>query len=825
MKKTTLHASSEKQARSTRHSPFSQEQHHVNCINSLAVIQYVEEHVPSQLPALFEDLIPDIEEMEGMQDVKLFLTDPNNWIPSSLMIHLFKNAKIILNDADAPFHIGYNSVLKKRYGYIQKIFIYSLGNPSQGIKKLQKLNNHFNRTKTVEIVSLTRVSATIRLHWDKNIPLHVDFCHYNKGIYQAIPTIWGHSPAEITETKDFFDGDDYCEYHIKWKKPGKIKDFFFKLFTPGKVIQETIHELELDKELLKEKYHKINTLNRRLERKVTEMTTLQESSTAILSTLNLEDLLDVIVSKLMDVADLDRACIFLANKKSSSLILIHAMGIDKELITQFKGYEIPLNKVDNIIARTAHNEDPIFVENVDILSLNPDNVLLKTLNPKAFILVPLNVRGKIIGIMLGDNHKNQDFVHRTDKHFLKSFANHIAMALDNANLYKKLRTSEERYREIVENVNEGIWILDVEGNVQFANRRLLNMLGHDNLTGVNIARLVRKDDEDLLQDSIDANLNGNSSKMEVQLKSVTGGHKTVLISSVPLKHEDSFSGCLAIVTDLTDKKVMEKKLLQTQKLESIGTMAGGIAHDFNNILTGVLGYTAMLQLGLADNPKMREYADIIETSSLKASHLIQKMLAFSRHSKPADNAATFITPVIEDALSLIKSSLPKTIKVVFNRSATLPRIKCDQTELQQIILNLCINARDAMPEGGFISISTKYIPLKEVIQLQAELTINSGDYILLTIADTGTGMSEEVQDRMFDPFYTTKEVGKGSGLGLAMVYGIIQSIGGAIQVESKHGEGAAFKLYFPLATENGTLHNEFFVRQKKGSAGRIHKPL
>jgi len=799
-----LHTSSEKQAKSISYSPFSQEQHHINCINSLAVIKYVEEHAPSKLHALLEELMP---EMGGLQEVKGFLSDPNNWIPSSLMIHLFKNAKTVLNDEDAPFHIGYNSVLKKRYGHIQKIFIYSLGNPSQGIKKLQKLHNHFNRTKTVEIVSLTQTSATIRLHWDKNLPLHIDFCHYNKGIYQASPTIWGCPPAEIIETKNFFDGDDYCEYHIKWKTLGRIKSFFLRLLTAGKVVHATINELELDKELLKEKYHNINTLNRRLKKKVEEMTILQESSTAILSTLNLEDLLDVIVSKLMDIADLDRACIFLVDPKTSTLVLIHALGIDKALISQFKGYEIPLDKVDNIIARSAHSEDPVFVENVDILSLNPKNPFLKILNPKAFILVPLNVRGEIIGIMVGDNSKSQDFVYQTDKHFLKSFANHIAMALDNANLYKQLRTSEERYREIVENVNEGIWLLDKDGNIQFANRRLINLLEHDELAGMNISRLVRKDDEDLLLKSIEDNLNGNPSKMEVQLKSASGEHKTVLLSSVPIRHEDSFSGCLAIVTDLTEKKIMEKQLLQTQKLESIGTMAGGIAHDFNNILTGVLGYTAMLKIGLADNHKMREYIDIIETSSLKAADLVQKMLAFSRNSKPSDNASTSIISAIKDSLSLVQVSLPDTIQIILNQGDDFPLIKCDSTELQQIILNLCINARDAMPDGGSISITTKLIPQKETIQLQSELEINNGDYILLTVADTGTGMSEEVQDRMFDPFYTTKEVGKGSGLGLAMVYGIIQSIGGAIQVESKPDKGTVFNLYFPLAPKKETFNN------------------
>jgi len=791
---------SNNQKNNTSGSPFSEDQHHISGMNSLAVIEYVKEQAPDIFPMLFDQLMP---EMKGAQEAEAFLSDPNNWIPSTLMIKLFANAKRLLGNENAAYHIGFNSILKQRFGHIQKIFIYSLGNPGHVIKQLQKINDHFNRTKTVEITNLTKTTALIRLHWDKNIPMNRDFCLFNKGIYQAIPTIWNCPPAELIETKNFFDGDDYCEYQLKWQPPSRMKALLFKL-TPGKVIRATINELERDKALLKEKYHNINTLNRQLERKVVEMATLQESSSAILSTLNLEDLLDVIVSKLVDVANLDRACIFLANKNNSSLVLIHAVGIDKKLISQFKGYEIPLDKIDNIIARSAHSKDPVFVENVETLALNPDNQLLKTLKPKSFILVPLNVRDEIIGIMVGDNSRHRNFVHETDKTFLKGFANHIAMALDNANLYEKLRVSEERYRGIVESVNEGIWVLDKKGIIQFANKRLVNLLGYGELTGMNISQLVKKDDKDLLLQSIEDNLKGKLSKKEVRLETAKSEYKTVLLSSVPTKQGDTFSGCLAIITDLTDKKNLEKKLLQTQKLESIGTMAGGIAHDFNNILTGILGYTAILQTGLKDHPKLQEHTNVIEKSALRAADLVKKMLAFSRHNKPSTNASSPLSTIIEDSLSLLHSSLPDTIHVELKEAEKLPPVKCGATELLQIILNLGLNARDAMPNGGTITISTELIPATEIKKIQQELAIDAGDYVLLKIMDIGTGMTEEVKERIFDPFYTTKEVGKGSGLGLAMVYGIMQSIGGAIHVESDHGDGTIFKLFFPVAKEENT---------------------
>jgi len=333
---------------------------------------------------------------------------------------------------------------------------------------------------------------------------------------------------------------------------------------------------------------------------------------------------------------------------------------------------------------------------------------------------------------------------------------------------------------------------------------LVDLLGHVTLTGINISKLVKKEDKELLLQIVQENLQGNLSKKEVRLANTKGEFKTVLISSVPTKQEDSFSGSLAIITDLTDKKNLEKKLLQTQKLESIGTMAGGIAHDFNNILTGILGYTAILQAGLDDKPILQEHTAVIEKSALRAADLVKKMLAFSRHNKPSTNAFTSLEAIIEDSLSLLHSSLPDTIQIKHVQADALPLVKCGATELLQIILNLCLNARDAMPNGGTITISSKLISQAEAKQLHSELGIEAQEYVLLNIRDLGTGMTDEVKERIFDPFYTTKEVGKGSGLGLAMVYGIMQGIGGAIHVDSHHENGTVFKLFFPVYRKGHT---------------------
>ncbi len=769
---------------------------HNSCINSLAVIQYVEEREPGKLAELFKGLGP---EMAGVSDPKAFLSDPNNWVSSGLMIQLYKKAKRILGDEDAAYRIGFNSVLKQHLGYIQKIIIYAFGSPAKGIRHTQRVNDHFNRTKRIELLSSSRNNAVIRLIWSKDMPLSRDCCLMNKGIYEAIPVIWGLPPSHLEETKCFFKGDEYCEYHLQWETRNRVKNFYHTIFTPWKISQDSIKELEKDKEILREKYNQIHQLNHDLQRKVDQLTTLQECSAAILSTLKLERLLDLILKRLLDIAHLDRAGIFLFDENKNSLILIHAVGVEPDTLSDLKGYQIPLDKKDNIIARTAREKKSVLIKNVEKIFLNPRNPLLLRLKPKAFVLVPMIVRGRLVGIMLGDNQNDQNFVTEIDKNFLTSFANQIAMALENANLYRKLEDSERKYREIVENVNEGIWILDGNGTIRFSNCHLREMLGYEDLVDHSVYSLVNEEGKKVLLRVLMENMGGRTAKEEIVFLRKSGDPASVLVSSVPIMTDDQYSGCLAMLTDLTEKKRTESRLLQAQKLESIGTMAGGIAHDFNNILTGIVGYIDLLKLKTEKDSDIGRYADIIERSSLRAADLVTKLLAFSRDSQSGRSLVSAVNEIVQETLEFMKSSLPENIETGFSLQEDIPLISCDPTQVQQTILNICLNALDAMPDGGRLFVATSEVEYKEVRARCPDFIAHSGRYVCISISDTGIGIDPEVRDRIFDPFFTTKEVGKGSGLGLAMAYGIVKSSEGCIHVESGNGQGTTFELFFPVS--------------------------
>jgi PAS domain S-box-containing protein len=382
------------------------------------------------------------------------------------------------------------------------------------------------------------------------------------------------------------------------------------------------------------------------------------------------------------------------------------------------------------------------------------------------------------------------------------------MALENANLYRKLEDSERKYREIVENVNEGIWILDRNGTIQFSNCHLEEMLGYENLVDHSVYSLVDDEGKKILLRVLMENMKGRTAKEEIVLQRKSGDPVSVLISSVPIMSDDQYSGCLAMLTDLTEKKRIENRLLQAQKLESIGTMAGGIAHDFNNILTGILGYINLLKLKTGGESDIGRYADIIERSSLRAADLVTKLLAFSRDSRPERSLASAVNEIVQETLELMKSSLPENIETEFSLQEDLPLIKCDPTQVQQAILNICLNALDAMPDGGCLLVATSEVGYKEVRARCPDFIAYPGRYVCISISDTGIGIEPEVMDRIFDPFFTTKEVGKGSGLGLAMAYGIVKNSEGFIHVKSENGQGTTFELFFPVTESVPELAKE-----------------
>lgn len=294
-----------------------------------------------------------------------------------------------------------------------------------------------------------------------------------------------------------------------------------------------------------------------------------------------------------------------------------------------------------------------------------------------------------------------------------------------------------------------------------------------------------------------------------QGKTIDTGKSTALVSKIGDEHliaqsgtliqneQEQVLGVVLVFRDITEQNRIEGELRQSQKMDSIGMLAGGIAHDFNNILAGIMGYSELLHSHL-DDPKLRSYSDHITTSASRAADLTSKLLAFSRKGK-IQSTSMNTHDIIEEVYLLLERTIDKKIELLVELTASNPTIIGDPSELQSTFLNLGINARDAMPNGGSLTFTTNNTTLNQAYCDANSFHIEPGEYLEICIRDTGTGIDKTTINSIFEPFFTTKEVGKGTGLGLAAVYGTIKDHQGAISVFSEPGQGTAFYIYIPSA--------------------------
>lgn len=369
---------------------------------------------------------------------------------------------------------------------------------------------------------------------------------------------------------------------------------------------------------------------------------------------------------------------------------------------------------------------------------------------------------------------------------------------------QQLQESRATYRELIENINEIIFSTDTEGTITYISPVVQAIGGYvpEEIIGRKFEEFILPEDRPVVRDAFLKVIAGSIMTYEFRALAKSGDVLWLESSTRPVRHGDTVTGISGVLADITKRRFLEQQLVQSRKLESLGTLAGGIAHDFNNILAIMLGNLSLVERYADDPTRRAKSIDDITKAITRGAGLVRQLLTFARKAditlKPVR-----VGELVEEVAALLRQTFPKIITVETKVESDLPPVTGDHTQIHQVLLNLCVNARDAMlPDGGRLLIGTRRLPEKAVDE--KFIDPDTRVFVELYVSDTGRGMDEATRARVFEPFFTTKELGKGTGLGLSTVYGIVERHKGIVEVESMPGIGSTFRVYLPARTDAQT---------------------
>jgi PAS domain S-box-containing protein len=408
--------------------------------------------------------------------------------------------------------------------------------------------------------------------------------------------------------------------------------------------------------------------------------------------------------------------------------------------------------------------------------------------------VPLQTPAATIGVLVVQHYENENAYTERDLEFLGSVGGQIALAIERKRAEEKVRESEARLRVLVEQLPAVLWTVGKDLRFTSAMGAGLTRLGlkQNQVVGMSLPEYFETSDQSFKPIAAHRRaMTGEPTTFHVEWK---GGSYACHVE--PLRDASGqLQGAICMALDITDRRQLEEQLRQSQKMEAVGRLAGGIAHDFNNLLMVIQGYADLLADRLAAGDPLRRNAEQIQTASQRATSLTRQLLAFSRKQMLAPKIIS-IQSIFVDMERILRRLIGEDIQLETSSTADVGLIKADRSQIEQVILNLAVNARDAMPQGGRLTIETANVDL-DASYSGSPAVLAPGKYVMLAVTDNGCGMDAETQTHIFEPFFTTKEKGKGTGLGLATVYGIVKQSGGYVWVYSEPDRGTSFKIYLP----------------------------
>src|ERR1041384_5979566 len=515
---------------------------------------------------------------------------------------------------------------------------------------------------------------------------------------------------------------------------------------------------------------------------------------AVASTLDPNTILHKVAEAALQQCDSDTVSIMLPAEDGRALCVEVAEGKDSNNI---RGARVAVDEgIAGWVAR--HHETLAFQGRVDDPRFSP-------MNPRdsihSSVSMPMMVGSKLVGVLNVSSTKSRQPISVGETKALAILANLAAPALESARHYRRMQETERRYRSIFENAVEGMFQTTPSGKIIEANPAMAAILGYESPEELiesisDLGAEVYVDSKARKRFLAEIEAQGLIKGFEAQMYRKDGSRIWASVGARAIYDESGdelrFEGG---IEDISERKLLEEQLVQSQKMEAIGTLAGGIAHDFNNLLTAIIGYSQLAASRLNEDDRMFKEIEEIRKAGTRAAELTKQLLVFSR-KEVLQLRVMDLNTTVENVGKMIRRVIGEDIELVTSLDPELGRIKADPGQIEQVIINLAVNARDAMPQGGKLIIETGNIILDEEYT-RLHFRVQPGAYVMMAVRDTDFGMEAETQSHIFDPFFTTKEPGKGTGLGLSTVYGIVKQSDGDIWVYSEPGRGTTFKLYLP----------------------------
>jgi PAS domain S-box-containing protein len=709
--------------------------------------------------------------------------------------------------------------------------------PSAAYWMLAKVASNISRHTTLKIKKLSSNKIEITATPKPGIKEEPFQCENRIGMFESMAQIFTKEYAVVEQPNCIHRGDKYCRYIVTWVEPPSIKwkqiaiysslfgvlvlsVLFFFLPTIQWIIivlSSTLLFLSISfyssclerKELadnIESQGSTADLLVKEINTRYNESLLIQEIGQATSSILDIDKLLRFVMDTLGKRLDFDRGMIMLANKRRDRLVYTVGYGYNTELEKYLRETEFHLDKPHSKgeFAIAFKEQKPFLINDIEEIEnhLSEKSIEFATrMGTQSFICVPIIYEGNSEGVLAVDNVQTKKPFSQSDLSLLMGIAPQIGISINNARSYKLIQEREKRFRALSENAPDIIYTLGIDGTFTYVNPSWENILGHkaeevigksfidfarkeDIQTYVNFVKSVKKNKE-MFRDYIGILLNKDGSE---RIFNING--------ALNLDHEGNVIGLIGILKDITEQRSLEAQIRHASKMEAVGTLTGGIAHDFNNIMQAINSYNQLLMMKKNESDSDWKYLSNIGKLTQRSTDLIKELMIFSR------KVETNLIPVnlndeIEKLFDLLKNTIPKMTTINLQLTDHVNIINGDVSQIGQIIMNLAVNANDVMPDGGRLTIKTENINITNSNRHQNSFSVEAGEYVLMSISDTGPGMNKEVLEHIFEPFFTTKAVGKGTGLGLSVVYGIVKTHRGYIICESEPNKGTTFNIYFP----------------------------